>query len=404
MTDRYRPYEPVTASKLNRTNAAINSYDASGIGIEKSGTKFSLSQPDPNGVESMWVTLDEEHLVEFANDSSRKVYKYSWTEVVFDPASGYWFREENRKGDYRQDPVMQDDPSKKIDGWAKDAGSIKTGTFKKSVSAAQVYPVVRDPFSGALLFFSRRRSGGGVCPPCGTCMYYPTLLDFTFPVAPTYTGPAIPPITEVITPNPYGCDPSIQQYTSMLGNQYSGILYQKLKSQAITGKITGIPLKSGYIQTSVKSIAAEMAEFRPFNYAKSFHKPGSVCELYSDLTKSTEIQQATSFIGVTMSLGSCGFSVKLERNTSITYNTYWNGQNDPGTIYNNVLTPADWFFQLSPAKDYPVVKPSGNWTTGAAIDTFNSLSQTCFAKDEERTVNVGGYIWRFYGTQPWDKI
>lgn len=166
MTDRYRPYEPITAAKLNRTNAAINSYDASGVQIEKSGTKFTITQPDPKDIESFWVTLDEEHQVAFANDPARKIYKYSWTEVAFDPASGYWFREEHRKGDYRQDPVMQDDPSAKITGWAKDAGTIQKGTYKKSVSAKQVYPVVRDPFSGALLFFSRRRSGGD-CPPSG---------------------------------------------------------------------------------------------------------------------------------------------------------------------------------------------------------------------------------------------
>ena len=83
----------------------------------------------------------------------RVLYKYSWTQVVFDPINGLWKRVEGRGGHHAVDPVMNRDPTQPVsEGIFKpDKGTTEPNWFGKYVTA--IYPVTREPNTGTLLFF-----------------------------------------------------------------------------------------------------------------------------------------------------------------------------------------------------------------------------------------------------------
>lgn len=369
MSDPFRRGEILTADKLN-TALAGRPLTVSGSGRlsrDAKGDVVTVDQP-----ETIYLRL--------TGKTGSTPIKYSWKEVYRNSA-GAWVntdRTGTTSGDY----------------------AIELNNSDLSTTDNYVYRAERSPESGEWLFFLRR--SGIVLDPCvnGICRYLPTLLDFTFPSAPSYTGPSTPPITTRTTTNIYGCNDDVQLFTTMLGFNQTGILYQKLKSQAITGSVTGIPLVAGTNYPVNNDISTAMTGFTPYTKSTTYYKNGGVCQIYSDLEVTTTIQTAESRIRVTMTIGNCGFSVQLARETSISYKTYYDGQLSPGSAYTNQEVPSDWNFQTTPYNaDYSTAKPSGLWTTGSAVDTFSSPALTCFSNNEERTVSFGGYTWRFYGTQ-----
>lgn len=367
----FRRGEILTAQKLNEA------FSGRPIAVSGSGR---LSRDAKGDV----VTIDQPETIylRLTGKTGTTPIKYSWKEV-YRNAAGAWIntdRTGTTSGDY----------------------AIELNNSDLSTTDNLVYRAERSPESGEWLFFLRR-SAAIIPNPCinGMCQYLPTLLDFTFPVVPAYTGPAVPPITTRTTPNVDGCSDTVQSFTTMLGFSQTGILYQKLKSQAVTGLVTGIPLSPGTFDRANKDISGGMAGFTPYSKNTFYHKPGSVCELYSDLEITTVIQTAEALVRVQMTLGNCAFSIRLERVSQIEYKTYYNGQQSPGSIYNNEHTPSIWNYQTTPYnRDYSTPNVTFDWGTGVGIDQITSPALTCFSENEERVVSFGGYTWRFYGTQP----
>jgi len=158
--DRFRPGETLSASKLNQNSVAIQPQYLAGPGaFSKEGGRILASAPDVAGVESFWVTLDAEQAYTAPADPARTLYKYSWTEVVFDPANGYWARNGSVAGHHSIDPVMMPDPTHKMDGFEVDRGTAKPEIFGKYIDPKNVYPVTREPFAGNLVFGSSGGSG-----------------------------------------------------------------------------------------------------------------------------------------------------------------------------------------------------------------------------------------------------
>lgn len=366
----FRRGEILTAQKLNDALAGrpITVSGSGRLSRDAKGDVVTVDQP-----ETIYLRL--------TGKTGTTPIKYSWKEV-YRNAAGAWVntaRTGTTSGDY----------------------AIELNNSDLSTTDNLVYRAERSPESGEWLFFLRRSAI--VANPCvnGLCQYLPTLLDFTFPAAPSYSGPSTPPTSTVTSANIDGCSDNVQMFTTMLGFNQSGILYQKLKSQAIAGLVTGISLSPGTSFPVSNDIASPMSAFKPYNKNTTYYKNNGICQTYGDIEITTTIQTAVSKIRVTMTIGYCGFSVVLARETSISYKTFYDGQLSPGNAYTNQEVPSDWLYQTTPfGKDYSTAKPSGNWTTGVAIDSFSSPVITCFAANEDRTLSFGGYTWRFYGTQP----
>lgn len=365
----FRRGEILTAQKLNEA------FLGRPIAVSGSGR---LSRDAKGDV----VTIDQPETIylRLTGKTGTTPIKYSWKEV-YRNAAGAWVntdRTGTTAGDY----------------------AIELNNSDLSTTDNLVYRAERSPESGEWLFFLRRSAI--VANPCvgGLCQYLPTLLDFTFPVAPSYSGPSTPPISTVTSANIDGCSDNVQMFTTMLGFNQTGILYQKLKSQAIVGSVTGIPLTPGTNYPIINDIGSPMSAFKPYNKNTTYYRNNGICQTYSNIEITTTIQSASSKIRVTMTIGNCGFNVVLARETSISYKTFYDGQLSPGNAYTSQEVPSDWLYQTAPfGKDYSNAKPSGNWTTGAAIDSFSSPLITCFSANEDRTISFGGYTWRFYGTQ-----
>jgi hypothetical protein len=152
MGDRFRAGEPLSASKMNRNSASTNTTGYYGPGSYiKSGSTFGSVQPDVSGVESFWVSIDEENAeqVDQSFASGRVIYKYSWTEVQFDQGAGSWRKSSSRSGHFSFDPVYNFDPTQRIPITAE--GTLGNSSVKYVTT---VYPVTRDPHTGVLFFFS----------------------------------------------------------------------------------------------------------------------------------------------------------------------------------------------------------------------------------------------------------
>jgi hypothetical protein len=152
MGDIWRPGDSISAKKLNRSSIAVQPQDWSGNGdFAKEGGRISTVMPDPNGVEAFFVTLDEEALYQAKDVPGRDIFKYSWTQVIFDKDAGYWRRVPGRSGHHSVDSVMSRNPTQYIDPFVRDAGTWDPEW--KGEYIGSIYSVVREPYSGQLLFF-----------------------------------------------------------------------------------------------------------------------------------------------------------------------------------------------------------------------------------------------------------
>lgn len=156
MSDRFNPGDFISADKLNRASAATAQISYSGPGqFTRSGSAWSIGEAQSDSVESFWVSCDEETSQTYTISQSstvlesRTVYRYSWSEVRFDKTYGLWIKT-GRRGDAGCDPLMNYDPTQKIPLTETPAA---TG-FCSLPTVKTVYPVVREPNTGQLFFFS----------------------------------------------------------------------------------------------------------------------------------------------------------------------------------------------------------------------------------------------------------
>jgi hypothetical protein len=162
MSNVWRPGDQVTSDKLNQGSAAVQPFTSiGGLAMSKEGGRFHSAAPDTT-FETFWVTLEEEGVYDapLFTAGQRVLYKYSWTQVVFDPINGLWKRVEGRGGHHAVDPVMNRDPTQPVsEGIFKpDKGTTEPTWFGKYVTA--IYPVTREPNTGTLLFFLADRYPG----------------------------------------------------------------------------------------------------------------------------------------------------------------------------------------------------------------------------------------------------
>ena len=157
MSAYWKPGERISSSKLNDSSAATSQIDYTGQGdFQRNGKNWSLSDVRASNIESFWVSVDSENAVNISipgtsstSQQYRTIYKYDWTEVRYDPYLGLWTKT-GRGGSFETDPLVNFDPTQKIPLTPVETNNVYTDLpVVKSVK-----PVVRDPQTGQLFFFS----------------------------------------------------------------------------------------------------------------------------------------------------------------------------------------------------------------------------------------------------------